>query len=556
MSSERTPKLFLMGDTAPARAFALERVPFTIGRDPACDVVLKDEHVSKRHAAIFRQHGQYLIKDGDLQSGKASHNGTYVNGTKIDGATQLEPGDQIVVHKFQFVFQTPIVRVGDDDTAPTVLGSLELSSLSSDRIANRARSDDLLPVLLGFTTDIASTLDTAELLDRTLESIFKLFPKAERGFVLLKPPETEFGEVCPQAYRFRGNSPRQWRLSRSVYDRVLLKGEAILSKDIQEDGRFRDAGSLTGEDVRTLICVPLLSSTHTPIGILQVDTSEANTPFSERDLDLLAGLAGPVSLALENALLHKRIVEFVELDAELKLARGVQKALLPSSRPRLAAYDFWDIYEPAKTVGGDYFDYLPVPRGPGEGPADVPLCAITIADVSGKGLPAALFMARLSTEVRFQFLIERDPVKVVENLNHRLDDGRSIDHIVTFLLLLLDPATHQLVRRAKTGVVEPIATDDCHPPLCAVTNYHYSTLQTTLEPGDLVLLTTDGIEEAFSPKGDVFSAPRIVSVLSDAPPSPAGAGIAVLQAVRLHVAGASQSDDIAIVCLQRRPQST
>jgi serine phosphatase RsbU (regulator of sigma subunit)/pSer/pThr/pTyr-binding forkhead associated (FHA) protein len=547
-----------------AQSYTLDGELFVIGRHPNCDVVLADDHVSKRHATIARKNGQYFLRDGDLGAGKPSHNGTKLNGYQLkkDDNMRLEPGDEIKVHDTVFVFQTPLIRVRTDEESPsTVLGTIDLSSISSVREPRQQKAAELLRAVLGVSQDIATTLSTAELLERTLESLFELFPQAERGFILLRPDDHEKGELSPQAYRFRGDSPRQWRLSQNVYRRVLDEGEAILSKDVQDDSRFRESGSLAESDVRTMICVPLHSVKRSPIGMIQVDTSNPERPFSSDDLDLLAGLAGPVSLALENSRLHEKLVRFIELETELRLAQDVQKSLLPKSRPQVEGYEFWDHYEPAKSIGGDHFDYLPVSR-PGSDRIDSSLWAITIADISGKGLPAALFMARLSTEVRYIFLQERDPARVVEALDRHLDDPRVLDRFITLVLLILDPVSHALtlvnaghpmplIRRAATGAVEALGDGDFHPPLCAVRGYRYTSVSTTLNPGDLVLLTTDGVEEAMNLQGEKFGEDRIIKTLASSLDNAAGAGIALLQAVRLHAAGAGQSDDIALVCFRR-----
>ena len=136
-----------------------------------------------------------------------------------------------------------------------------------------------------------------------------------------------------------------------------------------------------------MMCVPLWDHGHRPVGVLQVDTRD-DRRFTEDDLDLLVAVAGTVSLAIENARLHGSRSGIRRLEQEARDARAVQRALVPERCPSLPGYDFWHAYEPALSVGGDYFDYRPCP--PRRAHARAGRWAIALGDVTGKGMPAAL----------------------------------------------------------------------------------------------------------------------------------------------------------------------
>jgi serine phosphatase RsbU (regulator of sigma subunit) len=263
--------------------------------------------------------------------------------------------------------------------------------------------------------------------------------------------------------------------------------------------------------------------------------------------------------------LHEKLIGFTQLETEMRAASDVQKSLLPLERPRLEYYEFWDYYESTRWVGGDSYDYLRVSRGDGagdsEGGAD---WAITIADVAGKGLSAALFMARVATGIRYQFLQDRDPVRVVEALNRDLEDSRNPERFVTFALVMLDPEAHRVrvvnaghwtpyIRRARTGAVERIMDDAVgyEPPLCAIPEWSYHAVERELEPGDMVFLVTDGVIEAFDAREKPYGEERLIRVIASGPVTANGTGMELIYDLRQHQGNAPQSDDIAIVCFRR-----
>ncbi len=184
------------------------------------------------------------------------------------------------------------------------------------------------------------------------------------------------------------------------------------------------------------------------------------------------------------------------MEASLRNAHDVQMALLPEHRPDLPGYEFWDAYEPALSVGGDYYDYFPL-RNEAQGG---PLWAISLGDVSGKGMPAALLVAKLSAELRVCLLTEPHPVRAIEKLNRQLCDARFPERFITFLCVRLDGDTHRLtivnaghmgplIRRAS-GLIEVIGEEDGGPPLAIIDGVHYASTETVLEKGAVVVLYT------------------------------------------------------------------
>jgi sigma-B regulation protein RsbU (phosphoserine phosphatase) len=272
-------------------------------------------------------------------------------------------------------------------------------------------------------------------------------------------------------------------------------------------------------------------------------------------------VASQISVAVENAHLHAALIEKTQFDQESQDAHEVQQALLPECPPLLPGYDFWDFYEPAHSVGGDYFDYLPVlyPDDPdGSAPRR---WWLVVGDVVGKGMPAALLMARLSAEVRLFALTMSEPVRIVERLNRDFCLRAIGERFITFLLVLVDAELHRItvvsaghngpIIRRGDGTLETIGDNQAGPPLGVTEQAVYSTSSALLEPGDLVLLYTDGLVEAMDVTGQCFGGERLRRLLAAVPSGAANAGEALIRAIQHHAAGCAQSDDITLLCFER-----
>ena len=339
------------------------------------------------------------------------------------------------------------------------------------------------------------------------------------------------------------------------------EGQAVLCEDIGADDRFGDSPSVKESQIRTMICVPLWDRERHSVGVIQIDTQNEHGRFEEDDLELLVAVAGPVSVAIENAWLHMIAVRQADMEREAHDARAVQLAIIPEREPRLPGYEFWHFYEPARSVGGDYFDYRPIPRSEPSLDQHVNCWAIAIGDVSGKGMPAALLMARLSSEVRLLIQTEPDPARVVDRLNRDLCASRADERFITFLLVFLDGERHALtvvnaghmgpMIRRSDGRIEVIGEEQSGPPLGIMEDRVYESVSTSINPGDIVLLYTDGVNEALDNEGQLFGIERLKQSLATAPSEVGKVGDSILDAVRHHVAGRSQSDDITLVCFGR-----
>jgi serine phosphatase RsbU (regulator of sigma subunit) len=402
-----------------------------------------------------------------------------------------------------------------------------------------------LRAVLELSRTLGDTLAPDELPPKILEGLFAIFPQAYRGFVLLGDPAA--GPLTPKAFRHRGGrGGTPPAVSRTVIDHALATGRAVLSTDAALDERFRESDSVQGLRLRSVMCVPMLSARGAPLGVIQLDTRDAQEPFGPEDLDVLLCAGTQAARAVELAALHQE-------QSDREAAARIQQNFLPDQRPKVAGLQFFDHYTPAQYVGGDYFDYINLPGN---------RLAVALGDVSGKGVPAALLMARLSADARFCLAAAPSVPEAVRRLNVTMARALGDARFITFLVAVLDlshfgvtvvSAGHPLpLRRRAGGAVESVGEGAVGLPLAGF-DQPYRETAVTLEPGESLVLYTDGLTEARGPGGEFYGAERLREVVRDAPADVEALGSAILADVRQFAAGRPQRDDLTLVCVGRDP---
>ena len=237
---------------------------------------------------------------------------------------------------------------------------------------------------------------------------------------------------------------------------------------------------------------------------------------------------------------------------------------MPKWQPKIPGYTFWECYRPALEVGGDLYDYIQVESPEIDGPGgELARWAVTIGDVAGKGMPAALMMAGICPELRYLIRQGVAPDEVLKRVNSRHYDNGIENRYITLILLEIDPRSHvltmsnaghppALIRRAD-GSIEEIGHEDSGMPLGIGPEEIYRSVSAGLEPGDVVVLYSDGATDALDQKGQTFGHDRFLRALAEAPHGAAAVGEFLLAAVREFASGRSQFDDITIVCFGRNP---
>jgi sigma-B regulation protein RsbU (phosphoserine phosphatase) len=250
-----SPTLRVVNGPNAGRLFPLDRDRTVIGRNPECDIVLTPKSVSRRHAAISRRGREYLIED------LGSTRGTYVGGVKLSQPAVLNDAAPIQLGDIQLMFQQAVIEIYDEEEKSTIFASIDMKTPSS-RSLMEVRPAAKLRALMRINQVFGSALAMGELIDQVLTSLFEIFPRAERGFVLLLDRET--GQLAPTAIRTRSGPTNDLKISKTILERVLKDGQAILSKDVMQE--FPLSESLAGSTIRSIMCAPILDRSQLPIG--------------------------------------------------------------------------------------------------------------------------------------------------------------------------------------------------------------------------------------------------------------------------------------------------
>ncbi len=303
-----------------------------------------------------------------------------------------------------------------------------------------------------------------------------------------------------------------------------------------------------------MMCVPLLGLDGEAVGVLSIDSQNTLGQFTPDDLDILMTVAGQAALAYENARLVQIYAEKQKQDADLDLAKSVQRSLLPTAMPTVEGYQFYASYDSARAVGGDMYDWFELPDGK--------IC-LSFGDVAGKGVPGALIMCRMDSCVQSTVRHVHDVVEAICAINNHMCDSDVEGRFVTYILCIVDTKNHEvtlsnaghmppIIRRAS-GTIERFDEELSGPPICVTDDYPYEAQTCKLGPGDLILITTDGVDEAMNPEGELYGIERVLECVKKGPAQAEQLGKLLLEDVRRHARGCPQSDDITIMTFGRNP---
>lgn len=547
------------GEANPYELTAEETV---LGRHPDCTIQLQSNMVSRRHARVCRNGEEFVLED--LGSG----NGTFVNGRRIEGPTPLQHEDRIKLGPMLLRFEAsgakpPARRMGEFSPEATALniniasGEHDLATIMST--AERASGFGVLEVqpeaklkgVLEISRSLAGVVDLQALLPKILDTLFKIFPQADRGCILLK--EDESGKMIPKAVKHRRpGDDESVKLSRTILHTVLEQKAGILSADAANDARFEASESISALTIRSMLCVPMLDVNGEPLGVIHLDTQNSFNQFRKDDLDLLMAVAGQAALSYDTARLMTISLEKQRQDREMQIARTVQRALLPEHLPRVAGYEFAASYEAAQAVGGDYYDCLVLPDG---------RVCLAFGDVAGKGVPASLVMSRLSSIVPNTVEFVEDLGQAVARINNQMCAKAVEGRFVTFVLAVIE-TNHQLsaanaghlplMIRRTDGSVDEFGQTAVGLPLGVMEDYEFQVVRRPIEPGEMVVIYTDGVSEAMNPKSELYGLERLREVIGNSRASTASELCAeIREDVRRHANGRAQNDDITLMVFGR-----
>jgi phosphoserine phosphatase RsbU/P len=536
------------------RYVRVTQMPFLIGRgaETGNHLQLADRRISRNCAAIVTEASKYYIED------RGQRRGLFVNGEKVE-SRELQDGDSITFgleDSYEIIYRS--AANASTDSLPHLLTRIEHIT-SSEPTGGGLRK---LNLLLEATTLLHSQLPLDSVLGTMLDHAVSV-TDADRGLLL---EVDDKGTLKVRLARRSGGMrlpPESLQPSQTAIQLALRKQSSVITEDLaQADMDLQAAQSIVAQRLRAVVVIPLfaMSRANTDqsmlnikrgdfLGVLYLD-SRRPAAFSKLDRQILDALAADAASILDNARLVERERERQRLEQEIGIARDIQQALLPKNfrdYPHLAVSG---INFPCLAVGGDYFDVFPLSDN---------RTAFLLADVSGKGLGAALCTNLLQGALSGMTL-GTDPARVFSHVNRFLCDHSEIGRYATMFFGILDSqgnleyinAGHPSPFLIRHGVAEDIFNEGSYP-VGLVPEAEYTSVSLKLEPGDTLVLFSDGVTEAMDPAEQLFGVSRLREVLTGHMQTPLEElQQTVLQSVENFARGASQADDLTLLLVRYR----
>ncbi len=539
-------RLIVLQGPDTGRSYPLATEVTVLGRQHDSTVCLVGRAVSRHHARITKNDGHWLIEDLD------SSNGTFLNGQRLlpHTPTALTERDTVQIGAHVFGLRKP-AAAGVSEPELVVRETVNAATLSHDLLGTDASAK--LQLVLDIAQHLARTLEVNDLLDKLLGKLMELFPAADRALAIL----CEGDALMLRAQNVRRPQTDEPSFSRTVVRRALEEGVGLISDDVKKDQRFTSSQTLTGLELRSVMCVPMLGADGRRLGVLQIDRLGKGFGFGSDDLRLLTAVALQVAVVLENVALHAEKLHQERLQQELALARDIQQSYLPDELedfPDANLEIFGRVY-PARLVAGDFYDYFKTPSGK---------LAFFVGDVSGKGMPAALFLGAVRTLSRHLVKEGRTPTQTLEALDRDLADDNPACMFVTLVHGLYDPSDggialtsaghHPPFCRKASGSVEVVPLRPGRLLGYPDAEIHLAETRLTLAAGDLLVFFTDGLVEARDPDGrEQFGVERLQRLIREIGPGMTLARGAALLKRALHqfTGGKELRDDVTLLLLRR-----
>ncbi len=376
---------------------------------------------------------------------------------------------------------------------------------------------------------------------------------AERGTLYLI--DAARGELWSRVLQSEAEELSEIRLKigEGVAGYVAASGQTLNIADAYEDARFNaHFDQITGYRTRSILAAPMVNPQQKIIGVVQLLNKRGGS-FTAHDERLLAAMTVQAAISIENARLYQQEIQQRVFQREVEMARNIQSSFLPDVVPQPAGWEIGALWCPARGVAGDFYDFYRLPDG---------RLAVMIADVSGKGVPAALFMALSVTVLRFGVMMNLAPDEVARRANVMiLDEQRSHMFATTFIAYLAPDggaleytlAGHNppLLYRADEGRCAYLPTDGVAIGIFPQVEYHTHTL--TLASDDVLLLYTDGITEAINAREEEFGEERLRALVAANAHRPAQTLVErILEAVQAFTGEQELLDDATLVALKRQ----
>jgi serine phosphatase RsbU (regulator of sigma subunit) len=557
------PSLVFLAGPIAGRRYKLADGEYIIGRRSDCQIFVPDMRVSRQHARLWQDGDAWQIED------LGSNNGTFVNGTKVLTATQVRHDDEILIANNRIRVEahdpTPDPKVPERNAVTIVdvggasslirsredsgSGRIPIVSSGMMSVADQ-RAVRLLERKLDALTQIlhaTAASDTSEaLIQKLVEALLDLFPQAEDVGVLVEDERS--GELKVQCQRHRkqvfGGSTNL-RVPGTIIQHVISDRRGVLLGETADEN---------DEGVGTRMGAPLIyHGVH--YGVVYVESKHAG--FRQEDVDLLQTVATQAGLAMHATRVAAQLLTREKLERDLRVARQIQRSLLPANVPQVVGLEFAVHYEPAYQIGGDFYDFI------WHDPSHL---GLAVGDVAGKAISAALYMARLTSELRSRAAIARTPARLLRRVNQEIsqlgDDGMFATLVYCIYdlenrSLVFTNAGHCVPLLRRGDRVFPLQAERAHtPPLGVTPELEAGEARVQLHSGDMLIMVSDGILEARDARGNDYGLSRLSRRIRTARGNVGDVIKAILTDIDSHSGDkGQQGDDMTIVAMsidQRR----
>jgi sigma-B regulation protein RsbU (phosphoserine phosphatase) len=371
---------------------------------------------------------------------------------------------------------------------------------------------DKLRLLLDITKKISRSLDLQEVLNLVMDTLGSLIHYDAAGIYVLKCRTLHQDVGAGQGCVFHTEAVRGYdiddllelrlKMGEGIIGYVAQKGEPVISPDVRRDPRYVNAR----EETRSEMVSPIISNDEV-IGVFDLESDKLNA-YDQDDLQVLLLLASQVAIIIEKVMLHEQLIEKKRLEGQLEVARQVQLELLPAHDPKLEGFDICAWNYSTEEVSGDYYDWVSIYEDQ---------IGIVIADVSGKGVPAALLMAFLRASLRAAIHIGYAPHISMAKVNYLLWESIERNQFVTAFYGVLD-ASNKTLAYTNAGHNPPLLMDADGTarfiergglPLGMFRDTRYYEYYQAIEPGQVLVLYTDGATEALGTSGQEYGRERL-----------------------------------------------
>ena len=428
-------------------------------------------------------------------------------------------------------------------------GDVALDEIGALREENHQlkRAVEELSILNDLARAIGASVDSEDIIHKIVDRSMRAVLAEQTVVTLVDRDARQSMKTLVRAMTSSAEHPH-YHLNENLIGWMHLYKKPLCTNDPGADDRFR--GLKWDQSIHSILCVPLMVKSEL-IGVVTSYNKKTRDGFTEEDQRLLAIIAGQSAQIIENARLYEEEKALAGMKEQIKLAAQIQQDLLPKAPPALPSYELAASSDAAQMVGGDYYDFIPVPRE---------RWAVCLGDVSGKGLPASLLMANLQATLRGQTALDSPVGETISRSNRLIYQSTDPEKFATLFIAILDEARHTLsfcnaghenpILLRAGGSLDRLATGGM--ALGVLEDFPYQEGEASMGAGDILVIYSDGIPDAVNEFEHPFGEDRLIACIRESSAESAGEILRrVVAAVREHEQGADRIDDLTIIVVKR-----